>query len=352
MLRWRGGYVAVGAPVASGEASRTPMWVSADGGTWHPLDAGVLGPATIVLGLAETAEGIVAMTLHGGRNQCDDSEAQLRASCWTPTLPLETWTSPDGLSWAAHPGPPLALRFEEGIGVDPPIFRAGAPGLLAALNVQEEPRAATSPNGVSWEVLPARSFSAQFGFGDNVGAFRPGFVAVGEEDAGDTIRAVARTSSDGRHWTLRRLPTAGFAPGWIRPGDGTSASRLVVGPAGIIAQGSVASAPGGELWWSSLDGRTWKPLPGFPPLGIWFGGGEAGSGLSPNGTLLGNGERMLAYRSEGNDAAWTSFDGRSWRPLAISGPRPQGQRDAAILMPVGLMWIGSDGSTWLGEPVT
>ena len=352
MLRWRGGYVAVGAPVESGEASRTPMWVSADGGTWHPLDAGVLGPATIVLGLAETAEGIVAITLHGGRNQCDDSEAQLRASCWTPNLPLEAWTSPDGVSWAAHPGPKIALRFEEDIGVDPPIFRAGAPGLLVALNGQEEPRAATSPDGVSWEVLPVRSFSAQFGFGDNVGAFRPGFVAVGEEAVGDTIRAVAPTSSDGRHWTSQRLPAAGFAPGWIPAGYGTSASRLVVGPAGIIAQGGVAAAPGGELWWSSLDGRTWKPLPGFPPLGISFGG-EAGSGLSPNGNLLGNGERMLAYRSEGNHAAWTSFDGRSWRRLAISGgPPPSEPGVAAILMPVGLMWIGLDGSTWLGEPVT
>lgn len=69
VLRWSGGFVALGAVIATGETSRTPVWVSADGVTWRPLDAYVFGPATIVIGVGETAEGIVALTLQGGRNQ-------------------------------------------------------------------------------------------------------------------------------------------------------------------------------------------------------------------------------------------------------------------------------------------
>lgn len=48
VLRWGGGFVALGAPIPVGEASRTPVWVSTDGATWRPLDAAVFGPATIV----------------------------------------------------------------------------------------------------------------------------------------------------------------------------------------------------------------------------------------------------------------------------------------------------------------
>jgi hypothetical protein len=260
--------------------------------------------------------------------------------------------SSDGVSWTAHPGPEISLVDADGVCCDPPILEAGVPGLVV---FDWEPtgfRAATSRDGIAWEVQQTGPFSTQFGFyRDSVVAFGSGFLAVGEESAGDTVRAVAMTSSNGSQWASQRLPRTGFAPGWIPRGLGTSAGQLVAGSAGLIAIGGIASAPGAGLWWSSLDGRTWRPLPKFPPLGIWFGD-SVGNGTQPNGTVVGNGERMLAYRSEGNDAAWTSFNGRSWRPLAISGARPPSDQGvAAILLPVGLMWIGSDGSTWLGEPV-
>ena len=61
---------------------------------------------------------------------------------------------------------------------------------------------------------------------------------------------------------------------------------------------------------------------------------------------------MIAYRSDGKDAAWTSFDGRTWHRLALSGGNlPPPDRDP-VIMPGGILWSGNDGSTWLGTPST
>src|SRR6266545_2404497 len=54
VVRWRGGFVAVGGVVATGDTSRTPVWVSSDGADWRQLDPKVLGAAAIVIGVGET----------------------------------------------------------------------------------------------------------------------------------------------------------------------------------------------------------------------------------------------------------------------------------------------------------
>jgi len=59
VVRWSGGFVAVGAPVATGKTSRTPLWISTDGASWHALDKTALGPSTIVIGIREVADGLV-----------------------------------------------------------------------------------------------------------------------------------------------------------------------------------------------------------------------------------------------------------------------------------------------------
>lgn len=146
----------------------------------------------------------------------------------------------------------------------------------------------------------------------------------------------------------RDLLTAG-----LDPQAGSTANRIMVGPAGLIARGSNQATPGTELWWSSVSGSTWSRPKGYPPLGVWAGQGE-GSGLIPNGTLLGDGERMLAYRGGDKPAAWTSSNGRSWRTITISGtegPSPTGS-GTLVLMPIGVLWTGDDGSTWFGQPAT
>ena len=346
VVRWRGGFVALGAVIASGQTSSTPLWVSTDGASWHPLDPQVFGPATVVIGVGETATGIVALTLHGGANQCDGQTTPL--DCWALTPPLQAWTSSDATNWTSHPGPGIALPSGcDGCGVDVPTLRSATPGLLVVNhNGGTEwvgARAAFSRDGIAWETLPADAFPSGFAFGD-VAGFRSGFTAVGGT-GGNPGRAVALSSSDGRHWATRDLPTAG-----LDPQAGSTAYRIADGPDGLIVRGSNQATPGTELWWSSVSGSTWSRGAGYPPLGVWIGQGE-GSGLMPNGTFLGDGERMLAYRGGDKPVAWTSSDGRSWRTIAIGGSRPTGS-GTLVLMPIGVLWIGDDGSTWFGQPAT
>jgi hypothetical protein len=162
---------------------------------------------------------------------------------------------------------------------------------------------------------------------------------------GEAVRAVTLSSPDGRHWVTRDFPTAG-----LDPQAGSTANEIVVGPDGLIVTGSDGLTPGAELWWSSVSGSTWSRVSGYPPLGVWIGQGE-GSGLMPNGTLLGDGERMLAYRGGDKPVAWTSSDGRSWRTIVTGGSRPTAMGSGTlVLMPIGVLWIGNDGSTWFGQP--
>ncbi len=64
---------------------------------------------------------------------------------------------------------------------------------------------------------------------------------------------------------------------------------------------------------------------------------------------------MLAYRGQrrAKQAGWTSFDGRTWRRLAFSGPRPTPHDYAArtLLSPIGVLIVDTDnGSAWFGAP--
>ena len=358
VVRWRGGFVALGAEVMTDGTWRTPAWVSIDGATWRPLGADVFGPATVVLGVAETADGLVALTLASGANQC--GEEPVAFSCWTLAAPLQSWTSPDAMTWTAHPGPADIALPEEGCdecGVGVPLFRSGLPGLLV-VNASGTPpatgsRVAFSGDGITWEGVPAGAFPARFDFHD-VARFGLGFIATGEQGVtdgrNDTIRAMVLSSEDGRTWVPRDLPTTG-----LRPKDGSSAGRIVAGPDGLIVTGSDDAVPGTELWWSKVAGTAWSRLKGYPPLGTWTGEGE-GSGLMPDGTLVGDGERLVAYRGGATPTGWTSSDGRTWQTLGISGAGPTNAGDWPLqelsLMPIGILGTSDDGTTWFGTPRT
>lgn len=346
VVRWRGGFVALGGVIATGDTSRTPMWVSTDGAAWHPLASSVFGPATIVVGVGQTKTGLVALTLQGGKNQCDGEATPL--SCWSPTPPFLAWTSTDGSTWSSHPGPAIDLPSEcDGCGVAVPNLVAGTPGLLVVNRnggtARIDALAAFSSDGITWKNLPATALPSGFAFGD-VEAFESGFLAVGDNGGGPG-KAMALWSSDGRHWVTHYLPTSG-----LPRGAGSTANGMAVGPKGVIVTGSDQLAPGTVFWWTSTTGRAWLRFLGYPPVGTWIGQGE-GSGMIPNGTLVGSGERLLAYRSGTKPVAWTSLDGRSWRRISVTGPVVKGS-GALVLLPIGIMWVGDDGSAWFGQPTT
>jgi hypothetical protein len=359
ITRWPGGFVALGAAIVSGATARTPVWVSTDGGTWHALDVDVFGPTTVVVGIGETATGIVALTLKGGANDCGGQATPL--DCWSLAAPFQAWTSSDATTWIAHPGPAgIAIPMGcDGCGLAIPTIGWGAPGVVVVNSQAPQPTgslAAFSTDGIAWVTLPVDAFPAGFTVHDIAG-FGSGFIgvgatagALGNTGPGETVRAVILSSADGRHWLSQDLPTKG-----LDPRAGSAAYGIVAGPGGLIATGADAATPGTELWWSSAAGRTWRRLSGYPPLGVWYGPGE-GSGMTPNGTLLGDGERIVAYRGGAKATAWTSADGSSWRTIMVSGTGPTNRGgwplQSLTLTPVGILGTGDDGSIWFGAPVT
>jgi hypothetical protein len=340
MIRRRGGFAAVGDLAASGETAHSRVWVSADGATWSQLGADVFGPSTIVVGMAPTADGIAALTLQAGKNVGGGDPNPVGS--WTLTGPLQSWTSLDGTTWAVSPGPDVALPEElTGESGDPTLLVGTANHVLVVMSGGRP--VARSVDGIAWEAVPAGSFPAGWTAEAAVGIER-GFLAVG----GTATRELILSSSDGRAWASKLLSTKDIGN-----------ERLVAGSAGQIATGLeyLGNGAGKWTWWSSPDGRSWRTLSKYPPLGPMLGqDAQECRDACPDGILVGNGERMLAYGGHGRQAGWTSFDGRSWQRLVFAGGRPTSEPglsdpQSVILLPAGVVLHDLDGSTWFGAPL-
>lgn len=345
ITRWRGGFVATGDLVVSAASVRTRTWTSTDGRRWVPLDASVFGPRTIVVGVAAMSGGVMAFTMQAGSWSWNEPSTEVGQ--WSLTGPWQSWTSVDGQAWTAHPGPPFppperALTLVPAAGSD-----------LVALVYEAQPIAFTR-DGVAWETASLDAFpGGPVGWeAQSIVAFPPGFLDVGYGGGAKSgvygPRALA--SSDGFYWRSTSLPAACPPGSW----------GLVAGRSGVILIGQEGDPHGPtETWCSSLDGRTWRRLPGYSPLGTIPEG--ACRGTCANGSLLGDGTRLIAYQSAPRQVAWTSFDGRTWRRLALTGALPSDSRDGSygweyekLLLPIGLLfrrWDGS-GSVWFGNPRT
>jgi hypothetical protein len=199
---------------------------------------------------------------------------------------------------------------------------------------------ATTRDGVAWRTVSPTVFpgGATGWRAEDLAALRPGFVTVGE--------ALALVSADGWSWRSKPLPAE------------CPSGELVDGRSGVILVGQEGDYHWStETWCSSADGRTWRRLPGYPPLGP-RPEGFVYRGIGPNGALVGDGERMIAYRGAPRQAAWTSFDGRTWRRVAISGELPPIATDEPLawrydktVLPIGLLYRDSEsGRVWLGVP--
>jgi hypothetical protein len=331
--RWPGGFVAIGRQDAS---PATPVWTSADGRHWRPLvfgSATTFWPGLDVLGIATVRTTLVALT---------EAQTYCGAPC-VPTyiLPIVSWTSGDGRRWTPHLLSPEWLPSPAGRA---PLFADGAAGIIVASSGAAA-RLAASTDGANWQLLPAGAFPARFALDDLRGT-PTGFVAVGRWMTSDS-RSVAGSlwSSDGQHWS--DLPT--LLPA-TRTGLAVESpvTALVAGRAGMLAIGGGAT-PGATVWWQSADGRTWQVLPGDPPLGPTACIGD-GCGTQPNGSLVGDGQRMVALRGGSTSEAWVSSDGRSWRRLAMRGEVPTGQATQVVLLPGGVL-LRDEAEAWFGTAI-
>ncbi len=256
VTRWPGGFVATGDLAVTDGKARSKVWVSTDGQTWRLLDGGTFGTRGVVVGVAPTADGVVALTLQSERYDGEEEPGRpvTDPEQWSLTGPWQTWTSTDGRLWIAHPGPDFTVPAGmTGRADTHPTLLAGSGSDVVALTLAGQPLA-FSRDGIEWETASLDAFpGGPAGWeAADITAFAPGFVSLGVSPDGD--RAIA--SADGQTWTSTKLP------GPCGPG------ALTVGPAGLIASFDVGDPHTPKtIWCSSLDGRAWRRLPGIPPLG-------------------------------------------------------------------------------------
>lgn len=333
----------VRAEVTSGERSvaigdiqgttSTTVWASTDGTHWQPTDSGTsatLASGLTVIGLATLAGRFVAVT-------------EMNDYLYRYLPPVMAWTSTDGLSWAHATTLPVdALSGPMG---SLPLVAARPDGLVVASSGLDA-RYATSSDGSHWVLSSPNAFPTDFALVDLKGT-STGYVAIGGWMTGGSARAATLWSADGRTWPKKPVPLPTSTSGSARPAA-SDALTLMVGDHGMIAMGIGGSA-GAALWWRSLDGRQWQPLQTFQPLGaMTCPGGNCGP--QPNGTLTGDGHRLVAVRGGSDAAALVSTDGQRWTALTLSGDIPSAEAQA-ILLPGGV--IASDGATtWFGRAVS
>ncbi len=342
MLRWRGGFIAIGGDSLGAVATPpvwTSMWTSTDGAHWEPLPVGTsttFWPGLGVLGVAEVPAGLVALTGFGARGGCGT----------TPPCPATviSWTSSEGRAWTPHGFSPLGPSSPTGA---EPLLAIGPAGLLV-VSAGSPAHAATSADGDAWQILPDSTIPTDFLVADARGT-ATGYVLGGARMSSATHGdAAVLWSPTGRAWTaagiLPSLPNLNRAS---PPSTQTSTvDSFLIGSDGLIALGRWIATPGAAIWWHSPDGRDWRTLDGYVPLGPGPANEIAGGG--PYGTLVGDGHRMVALRGGRDAGAWTSPDGLAWTRLPVTGDLPAEQATDAVLLPGGVLL--TDGTTtWFGE---
>jgi len=311
----------------------TTVWASTDRTHWQPLDRGTsasLWSGLTMIGLADVGGRFVAVT-------------EMNDYLYRYLPPVVAWTSTDGRSWThATTLPADALSSPNG---SAPLVAVGPDGLVVATSGLGA-RYATSSDGSDWTLAPPDAFPADFALDDLKGT-STGYVAIGAWVRGGSAQAAALWSADGRRWpkTPTLLPTS---PSGSGSAAFSNAVALMVGDRGMIAVG-IGDASGTTLSWRSVDGRRWQPTQAVPSLGATTCGGVDCS-LPPNGTLIGDGHRLVAVRAGSDAAAFVSTDGRRWTALTMSGDVPSALAQARLL-PGGV--LVSDGTTtWFGQAVS
>lgn len=335
VTRWAGGFVAVGDIARTGEKVRTKVWASSDGRTWNLLGPDALESSSIVVGVAPLGDTVVAFTMEATERDANGSANE--ADGWILGGPWRSWTSADGRSWTSHPGPDFRLPS---VGYDAtPTLLAGAGNGIVALVYDGQPLAFTR-DGATWETASLDAFpGGPAGWNPGViASVAPGWLAIG---------SAAIVSADGRTWTAVDEPDC-------------PAQAVLDGSRGLIVTGQIGDphVPE-EVWCQTSSGRAWRDLARYEPLGVAHLDDDSCRGTCPNGILVADGERIVAYRNLGTQAGWASRDGRNWRRLVFSGPRPTPWTEAAgypfrpVLTPIGLLVLGGPkGVAWLGVPKT
>ncbi|MGH2464396.1 MAG: hypothetical protein ACRDGI_02960 [Candidatus Limnocylindrales bacterium] len=228
-----GRYEAVGR-----DGNGATAWTSTDATTWQKETGPAFSTSPLRLtSITPWKGGFVAGGYKG--NEFFSADAAL-------------WISADGLTWRlANDSPSFKNARVWGVA-------AGATSLVAVgqTGATDQPGPAivwTSADGLNW----TRGPDGPVFEGGRMRAIASvpsiGFVAVGEDLAGDT--GIVWVSQDGRTW--RRAPTD---PIFGRVGIQVRIYAVTAGPSGVVAAGTLdAGVQYGEAAiWTSADGLAWK----------------------------------------------------------------------------------------------
>lgn len=231
-----------------------------------------------------------------------------------------------------------------------PFLAAGPAGLLL-VSSGDPAYAATSPDGVRWTAMPEGAIPTGFDVASLSGT-ASGYLLGGQRRTNATHgQAATLSSADGRTWVGPPALPLASSLGSVGACSGlsTAVESISVGHDGLIALGQWLGSPAADIWWQSTDGQQWQVLGGYPPVGPANATAEACQSQA-NGGLVGDGQRMLAFRAGRAGSAWTSTDGLRWHSLTLTGDLPRAQAGPAILLPGGVL-LGDGTTKWFGAAV-
>ena len=287
------GFVAVGLAEANGR-ERGQVWFSVDGIAWDRVVPADRFDGVTLIDVAAGPSGFVAVGTSSG----------------DPFLAKESrlvlFRSPDGKRWERVPDdaatPP---GIATGVGGGPLGYVA-----VGFTDPEPGPILLVSADGLVWRTIKAAAAGdAAGGIGTPV-AVDGGWLAVG----GPPGTLSVLRSDDGARWESTAVEGSGT--------NGTHVSRVLAGPAGLLATGGASdgcgpfsSCPGQAVAWWSADGATWGRIAAFDQS-------------IANGAMTADPER--GFVSVTGSAAWTSADGWSWAPLGEVAAGELGARDVVF----------------------
>jgi hypothetical protein len=284
--------------VAAGSEDDQAVFLdSTDGTAWHrQTEPGKGGPSD----LAASPGRVVGVGVIDGR--------------------LASWTSPDGLTWQAHPKAfpraPNGSGFDEDwvqvtdvVAADEGWLAVGRRDPACQVDCGLDPKRAyvwTSRDGASWTRVPdQKAFNA--GGMDAVARGATGFVAAGVAGG----RAAFWTSADGLKWS--RVPDDAL---FHAPKDmGLTAIDVAADGGLLVAIGTFSSQDAARVraWWSA-DGRTWTKASVEQPTDAVANGVTATpDGFLAPGWSVGCPGGSPVDPSSSHGAIWASNDGQTWR---------------------------------------
>lgn len=330
---WSRGYLGFDYTEDNSESSSVEASYSADGLRWKtsgPLDmTGLTGPYNVT-SVVEGPAGLLAV----GR--------RMDSAC-TAVMPVEViWRSSDGVAWRRTD---MAAAFGGGFVAE---IEAGSAGYIATGSLKAGDAIWTSTDGVTWRSVDLASKTFKGMLVQNATAFSGGYVIAGsvlspDGGCGGLIYLTPSLwfSPDGRTWTRDTVPgvKAGEAA-WMKVGRISDNALLATewSETGNITTTST---------WTSIDGRTWKPV-SVPVLN--------GSNLITNGRrgLLVN----TPYQAAGQIEVYAFEHDLSVAKLVETGDVPDQQAWADPGMwppiafgPTGLIVANASGEIWVGVPV-